>query len=330
MIEPLPLVLVGCGGIAHAYLQALPAVPGLRLVAAVDPVPERVAAVAASTGCQPFADVDRMLAQFRPGRDLHAALVLSPPDQHEALATRLLTSGLDVLCEKPLCTTTAAAERMLATARAGGRLLMMGSKFRYTEDVRLGRELLEHRLLGDVLLLENVFCSRVDMTKRWNAVPAIAGGGVLIDNGSHSVDLARHLLGPIERVFAWFGRQSQPLPVEDTAHLLFECNSGAKGTIVLSWSMHQEDPAYVRVFGTRGVLEIGWRQSRYKLADGDWQPFGHGYDKVRAFAAQLANFAGCVRGEQAPVIGDADALASVRVIERAYQSAAEGRFVAVD
>lgn len=324
---PLPLLFVGCGAIARAYLQALDRVPALHLAALVDPVPAAREALAAGRAVPTFGSLEQAL---RGGPPAAAALVLTPPDSHESLTTALLARGLHVLCEKPLAPTVAAAGRMLAAARAAGRRLMMGSKFRYTADVLAAHRLLAQGFCGDVVMYENVFCSHVDMTRRWNAVEAQSGGGVLIDNGCHSVDLARFLLGPIARVQAQFGRLAQPLAVEDTARLLFTSASGALGSIDLSWSMHKETPAYVRLHGTRGTIEIGWQQSRCKAVGApDWQVFGKGYDKVAAFAAQLANFAAVLADREQPVIGDEDALASVVVVDTAYRSQQQERWLPI-
>jgi predicted dehydrogenase len=233
-----------------------------------------------------------------------------------------------VLCEKPLAPTVAAAERMLAAARAAERRLMLASKFRYTADVVAARKLLDEGVCGDVVLYENVFCSHVDMTNRWNGLRERSGGGVLIDNGCHSVDVARSLLGPIRRVHAAFGKQVQPLEVEDTARMSFTSAGNAIGAVDLSWSLHKVTASYVRLHGSLGTIEIGWRQSRWKARDGQWQPFGSGYDKVAAFAAQLADFAASVHGAR-PAIDAADALASVVVIDCAYRAASLGTWVDV-
>ena len=318
---PLRLLLVGCGGIAAAYLQALAKTPGLVLAAVVEPDPAR----ATPAGVLRHAS----LAAWRAaGPVCDAALVLTPPASHEAIAVELLAAGLHVLCEKPLAPTVAAAERMLAAARAAGRRLMMGSKFRYTPDVAQAHRLLREGACGDVVLYENVFCSHVDMSRRWNADAPQSGGGVLIDNGCHSVDIARFLLGPIARVQAQFGRRAQAVAVEDTARLLFTSRSGALGSIDLSWSVHKETDSYVRVHGTRGTVEVGWRGSRWKRVGGEWQAIGAGYDKVAAFAGQLRDFADAIGG-RSPVIGDADALASVVVVDCAYRSERESRWIDV-
>jgi predicted dehydrogenase len=325
--EPMPLVVVGCGLIARAYLQALTRVPDLQLCAFVDR-DERASGSLAAT--HPVTTFTTLEALWQAGVRPNAALVLTPPDTHEALSTWLLQHGVHVLCEKPLAPSIAAAERMLGVARQSNRRLMMGSKFRYTADVHKAHQLLESGFCGDTVLYENVFCSHVDMTQRWNAKAIHSGGGVLVVNGCHSVDLARFLLGPIARVQAQFGKRAQPIDVEDTARLLFTSENGTLGSIDLSWSMHKETLAYVRIHGTRGTIEIGWQQSRCKATGtSEWQVFGNGYDKVAAFAAQLANFAGVLNDRETAVIDDADALASVVVVDCAYRSQREERWLPV-
>lgn len=318
----LSVALIGCGGIAEAYCEALSGVDGARVVAVVDAAAEAAARLGARIGAPSYRDLELLPA-------CDAALVLTPPDTHEALSCALLDRGVHVLCEKPLAPTVAAAERMVSAAAAADRRLMMGSKFRFTPDVQTARRLLDEQVCGDVVLYENVFCSHVDMTARWNSRPEVSGGGVLIDNGCHSVDLARYLLGPLARVQTQFGRRVQDLPVEDTARMLFQSSSDALGSIDLSWSVHKQTDAYVRLIGTAGTIEIGWRSSRWKPIDGAWRPFGDGYQKIPAFRAQLQNFFASCRGEAAPIIEDTDALASVVVIDCAYRAAEQERWVTI-
>lgn len=318
------LAIIGCGGIANAYATALTRIAGVNLRAVVDPDASARKRIIGSDGhdiasCADLADLP----------DVDAALVLAPPNVHESLSCELLSRGMHVLCEKPLAPTVDAARRMLACAHQAQRRLMMGSKFRYTPDVTAARALLDEKVCGDIVIYENVFCSHVDMTKRWNSDAAISGGGVLIDNGCHSVDLARHLLGPLARVQAQFGARVQPLQVEDTARMLFQSASGALGSIDLSWSIHKETDAYVRIHGTKGTLEIGWRGSRWKPSNEEWRSFGDGYDKITAFQKQLENFVAGVQGNATPVIDDTDALASVVVIDCAYRAAKEERWITI-
>jgi predicted dehydrogenase len=168
------------------------------------------------------------------------------------------------------------------------------------------------------------------MHNRWNSDRALGGGGVLIDNGTHSVDIARYLLGPIVAVQAEEGRRVQNLDVEDTCRLFLRTASKAMVAIDLSWSIHKERDAYIEVFGPEGALSIGWKGSKYRQNEKlEWVKFGNGYDKMSAFARQLRNFARSIRGKEAPLITAEGALESVRVIEAAYRSLDSDKWVEV-
>lgn len=308
-------VIVGAGGISKAYAQAF--VQGLpfALVGVADIRREAAEEVAALVGATAWENVDQMVAELRPT----AAIVCTPPATHPEVCIRLMEQGVHVLCEKPLAINSTEALRMAAAAERCGVVFSMGSKFRFVADVQKAREIIEAGILGDIILFENTFAGFVDMSRRWNSQPAISGGGVLIDNGTHSVDILRYLLGSITELQVVEGRRVQNLAVEDTAHLFARTASGAMGSIDLSWSMNKVQPHFISIYGSRGSLFIGWKESRYKTAEAqDWTVFGKGYDKVASFANQLRNFAGAIMGVEELIITPEDAVASVRVIETAY------------
>ena len=168
------------------------------------------------------------------------------------------------------------------------------------------------------------------MTRTWNSQPAISGGGVLIDNGTHSVDIARYFLGPIVEVLAVEANRAQNLPVEDTVQLLLRTDDGVLGAIDLSWSYDKATDSYLELYGTEGTMRVGWKDSRYRQATSpDWVVFGDGYDKVTCMRSQVRNFCSAMLGEAKLAITAADAIASVLVIDAAYESLTTGRWVRV-
>src|SRR5258708_22451015 len=167
---------------------------------------------------------------------------------------RFLAKGKDVLWEKPLTISSAHAEELVRAADEQELVLMMASKFRYVDDIIKAKAILEAGILGRVILYENTFCGKAMMKDRWNASQEIAGGGVLIDNGTHSVDVARYLFGPIQELQAQSGIHAQSLEVEDTARLQFRTRAGVIGMIDLSWSINKEGDHYISVFGSEGTL----------------------------------------------------------------------------
>lgn len=319
--EPVRFGLVGAGAIAQAYAQAFAQTDAAKLVAVADCRHEAAEKMADAASCRAFTDAETMADSV----ELDAVLVCTPPSTHREVCCALMERGLHVLCEKPLAITSADAEAMIAAADARGVTFTMASKFRYVADVKRAKELIAEGIVGEVVLFENVFTGRVDMSTRWNSDPAIAGGGVLIDNGTHSVDVTRYCLGELAEVQAMEGNRIQLLPVEDTAKMFVRSRAGVLGSIDLSWSVGKELPYFIAVYGSEGTILVGWRESKYRRAgDAEWTVFGAGYDKFAAFKGQIENFAAAVRGEEALVVSPEDALASVQVIEAAYRSLARG------
>lgn len=318
--------LVGAGAIAQAYLKALEGLGDARLVAIADTRAEAARAVAEGGRCAAFAGHEAMADAG--GCD--AVVVCTPPSTHGAIGRHFLERGIPVLCEKPLSTDVASALALKAAAERHGTLLTMASKFRYVDDVIRAKAIVASGILGDIVEVENVFSARVDMTRRWNADRAVGGGGVLIDNGTHSVDILRYLAGPIVQVLAVEERRAQDVAVEDTVHLLTRTADGITGKVDLSWSLTKELDSYINIHGTRGTVRVGWRESRYRQSSGgDWVVFGRGYDKIAAFRRQLENFLGAIRGREPLLITLDDAIASVEVIQAAYASLRRGRWVTV-
>jgi len=325
--DPVRFGIVGCGRIAQSHLQALGSIPDVKLTAAVESRKAPGDAVAAEHKCALFADYrDPKLQDL-----VDAVIICTPPDLHHGIARHFLERGVSVLCEKPLTITSADAQDLVKLSQSKDALLMMASKFRYVDDIIKAKAIVEAGILGRVVMYENSFCSRVNMADRWNAQKTVSGGGVLIDNGSHSADIARYLLGPIVQVQAQTGLRSQGLDVEDTVRVLFSTRAGVLGTFDLSWTVSKDSKNYIQIFGSEGTLQVGWKGSRYSQ-DGSskWVPFGTGYDKTKAFAAQHQNFIDSLRGRDKPLITAEDSLASVQVVEAAYRSAGTNQWSRVE
>jgi predicted dehydrogenase len=317
--------LAGCGRISQAYIEAIQKLPGMQLVAVMDTREDAARATAEATGAKAYSDVESFA---RAGMD--AAIICSPPITHRAVALTLMGEGVHVLCEKPFATTIQDAQAMVDAAIESGLTLTMASKFRYAEDVIRAKSIIASGMLGQVLFYDNCFSGIVNMRERWNSNPAVSGGGVLIDNGTHSVDIVRYLLGPIKKVFAFEGKRVAGLAVEDTVSLSFITKDNVHGTIRLSWSVQVDSATYIDITGTEGALRVGWKGSDYKRnSHPQWMAFGVGYDKVGAFKNQVENFVRSCHGSEAPRITKEEGLSSVAVVDAAYRSLETGRWVEV-
>jgi predicted dehydrogenase len=308
--------LVGAGGIAQAYAQAFNESKCCELVAVADVRPEAAAALAEIVGGNAYDDY-KHLAEV----ELDAVIVATPPSTHPEIACFFMDRGKAVLCEKPLTTSVADAEKMIATAEKNNVLFTMASKFRYCDDVVKAKGILASGTLGDVLQFENAFTAKVDMSKRWNSQVEVSGGGVLIDNGTHSVDIIRYFLGGIQSVLVVDAGGTQGLRVDENVKMFAKTKGDITASVDLTWGINKELPYFISIYGSNGTLHIGWRESKYKLnSSPDWTIFGKGYDKVASFKGKIENFANALRGKEDLYIKPADALASVQVIDAAYKS----------
>ena len=325
--QQIRLGLVGAGAIAQTYAQAIPSCQAAKLTAVADARPEAAQSLAEKLNVPGFDSYQHMAESV----ELDAVIVCTPPATHAEICEYFLQRKVAVLCEKPLAIDRDSARSMIATAQSSGALLTMASKFRFVQDVFEARQLINSGLIGEVVLFENTFASCVDMSARWNSDPLISGGGVLIDNGTHSVDIMRYLFGPVAQLQAVEVKRIQDIPVEDSVRLFVRTQSGVTGNIDLSWSLHKEQPYYVGVYGSRGTLLVGWQQSQYRVhGTEEWISFGQGYDKVQAFCSQIDNFSRAVQGKEELVIGIEDAMASVEVIEAAYDSLWKDSWITVE
>jgi predicted dehydrogenase len=316
-MNKLKFALIGTGGIAQTYAQAFQQSSCCELIAVADVREDAARAFAEPFGAKSFSDY-KTLAE---NSEINAVIISTPPDSHPEIAEFFMNHGVHVLCEKPLCLSVAEAKKMIETAEKTGVTFTMATKFRYCEDVVKAKAILASGALGEIVQFENAFTAKVDMSRRWNSNKEIAGGGVLIDNGTHSVDIIRYFLGAIEEVLAIETSGTQNLSVDENVKLLAKTVGGVVATVDLTWGINKELPNFISIYGTNGTLHIGWRESKYKInSSPDWTVFGAGYDKVQAFRAKIENFAGAIRGAEELLTKPEDALASVEVIEAAYKS----------
>lgn len=316
-MNKLKFALIGTGGIAQTYAQAFQQSSCCRLVAVADIREEAAKAFAEPFGAKSFSDY-KTLAE---SSEIDAVIISTPPNAHPEIAGYFMQKGVHVLCEKPLCLSVEEAQKMIETAQNTGVVFTMATKFRYCEDVVKAKAILASGVLGEVVQFENAFTAKVDMSRRWNSKKEIAGGGVLIDNGTHSVDIIRYFLGAITDVLAIETSGTQNLSVDENVKLLAKTANGVVASIDLTWGINKELPNFISVYGTNGTLHIGWRESKYKLnSSPDWTVFGKGYDKVQAFRSKIENFAKAISGKEELLTKPEDALASVEVIEAAYKS----------
>ena len=317
--------IIGLGRAGRVHLDAWRQVPGVEVVAACD----RSAAsrrFARESGLRSYTEPAYLLGH----EDIDAVSICTPPVHHAPAAIACLERGIDVLCEKPLATNGHAALEMLRVATRERRQLLLATKFRHTPDLVAARQLIRDGAIGDPIAFEIDFSSMVDMSKRWNCRRAVAGGGVIIDNGCHALDIVTYLFGTVSKVQATRLKPVQNIGVEDSATIVVAAGHGLVGRIDVSWSLATGRETYVTVYGSKGTIEVGWRGSRLRVAGKDPEVIGPGYDKNDAHVRMLEAFKGVCAGTVPPWITPVEVMRTVATVEACYVSLRSGSWVQVD
>ncbi len=242
--------VVGCGAVSERYhLPALARAPDVELVALVDPVRERAATLAERFGAPVVGEHHRELV----GR-VDAAVVAAPNRLHEPVAVDLLAEGVHVLVEKPMALDTAECDRMIDAASSSGAVLAVGHDFRFFPTAGYVKDLLSARLLGRVRSVD----LRQGTGARWPYASGYAlsreeaGGGVLIDFGSHMLDLLLWWLGDAD-VLSYRDDAVGGVEAECVLELAFA--DEVRGVVELSRARELRDTFVLEC--ERGRLEVG-------------------------------------------------------------------------
>jgi predicted dehydrogenase len=262
--------------------------------------------------------------------DVDAVDICAPNALHAELAIAAAEAGKHVLVEKPVATTVADADAMVAAAERAGVVLMAAHNLRFAPPYAAAAAAVTEGRIGEVVGVRVAMGHGGPETwtrdATWFRDAELSGGGALIDLGVHVADLLRAVTGDeVAEVSAFLSRAS-PGAVEDAASVAVSLRGGGVGTLSASWSVRGTQDHQLLVHGTDGTLSVERGQAVVRPASGG--------DKVVLDAPSpvpdlLANFVAVCRGEAAPVVGPRDGREALAIIEAAYRSAAERRAVAV-
>jgi len=239
------------GRVFHAPLIA--ATPGLELAAVVTRDPERRALLHAAHPAAAALDTPEQL--WARASALELVVVATPNRSHVALARAALDAGLPVVVDKPFAATAAAARGLTEHARARGLVLTVFQNRRWDGDFLTVRRLLADDALGPVRRFESRF-------ERWSPAPRPGwresgdpqeAGGVLFDLGSHLIDQALQLFGPVRSVYAELDRRRPGVTADDDAFVALEHHSGARAHLWMSKVAAQRGPRF-RLLGDRAAF----------------------------------------------------------------------------
>jgi predicted dehydrogenase len=319
------VAIIGCGLIGKKRADAL---HGARLVACADRDLERARGLASRAGAR--AGVDwRPIAS---AADVDIVIVATPHDSLAEITLAAIRAGKHVLVEKPAARSAAELAPVVAEAERLGALVRVGFNHRYHRAFRKARELVDQQALGELMFVRARYGhgGRVGYDTEWRADPAISGGGELIDQGVHLIDLARWFLGDFVKVDGTATTYFWNMPVDDNAFLMLRTRTGQVAWLHASateWKNTFSMEIYGRVGklhieglgGSYGTEKLTWYRMtpemgppettawEYPMADDSW-------------SAEFAELLDDIRGGRRSSRGLADALAALTVVKQIYEA----------
>lgn len=254
--RPLRYVLIGCAAsIATAHIDALARVPGAVIAGTADIDVTRGTAVAATVGCPYFPDHRALLAATTPD----VAVICTPHPLHAAQALDCFAAGAHVLTEKPMAVEVAEGDRMLDAAASAGRMLAVNFQQRFRPVVEAARALI---VAGELGALVRVLCIepwfRTDAYYRsagWRSTWQGEGGGVLVNQAPHTLDLLCYLAGLPMTLWGVTRTVGHATECEDIAHALLEYANGAPGYLHTN-TVEVGEPQRLEIVGDKLALTI--------------------------------------------------------------------------
>lgn len=252
------IAVIGAGMIGRCRIRALDRVPGARLVAVADVDEGRAHKALAGR------DWVRVLSRGQEVAALDnvdAVVLCTPPSSHEALGMACLEAGKHLLCEKPLASTVGGAQNLVGAALDRGLCLATGYTLRQTPAARLARLLVDRGEIGE---LDHVCAFHGhgggrDFGPTWITKADVAGGGTLMDNGIHMIDLVRWFLGDAVRSVGLATGHVWGYPgSDDNGFVLLENQAGRIGLVHSSWTEWAGYGYRVEVYGAEGCIRFGY------------------------------------------------------------------------
>jgi len=318
------IALIGCGRVGAKRAAHL---GGARLAHCVDLDPERAAQLAAvGRGCTCGSDWREPLARA----DIDAIILATPPDVQAQLLRSAITAGKHVLVEKPAARHAQELAGLPQLAAQHGVCVRVGFNHRYHRAFQQARRLVDSGALGPLMYLRARYGhgGRAGYASEWRAQPQRSGGGELIDQGVHLIDLARWFLGEFHEIDGFAHTYFWDMPVEDNGFMLLKTSARQVAFLHASctewkntfcWELLGRDGKLQvdGLGGSYGVERLTWYRMlpemgppettiwEYPMPDDSW-------------TLEMAEFLEDVRRGREPVPGLADAMAALVVVGRIY------------
>ena len=319
------VAIVGCGLIGQKRAKAL---AGAKLVTCADIDAGRAAALA-RTADGATASADWRAAIDRP--DVQVVVVATVNDSLAEISRFAAAAGKHVLVEKPAGRSVAEIDGVIDAAASTDALVRVGFNHRYHPALQKARELVDGGALGELMFLRARYGhgGRVGYDREWRADPALSGGGELIDQGVHLIDLSRWFLGELPKVSGFAHTYFWKMPVDDNAFMLLRTADDRAAFLHVSCT-EWKNLFSMEIYGRTGKVQIDGlggsygveRITFYKMLPEMGPPETTGWEFPRgdqSWGLEFAEFLDDIRLRRKPAASIADARAALAIVEELHR-----------
>ena len=333
--------IIGCGVIADFHANALFSLANdAELVGVADIRKESAEAFAARHGVRAFSSVEELLDS----PEIDVVNICTPSGLHADIAVKAAEKKKHIIVEKPMAITMEQLDEMTEACERNNVLLSCISQNRFLHGVEMTKQAVMDGLLGKMVSAD--IYMKYNRTKEyyasgaWRGTKALDGGGALMNQGIHGIDLLLYFAGPVKRVSAFSKTRVHSIEVEDTLSALLEFENGALGVVQATTSVYPGYPRRLELNGDRGTIVLNegcierWDILNEVRQDIVLQPSFTGGSfstptaiNVDGHARQFADVISAVRTGTKPMIDLYEGRKPVELILAIYRSAEEGRTV---
>jgi len=325
--------LIGGGNITDTHARACRAVSGVAIAAIYGTNAEKVARLSREHNAKPHHDFEAFLSH----RPMDLVILGSPSGLHASHGIAAAKSGLHVLTEKPIEISTARADALIEAAEQSKVKLGVIFQDRMKPDIRRLKEWIDRGVLGKPILVD----ARVKWYRpaeyygdsKWRGTLALDGGGALINQGVHTVDLLLWLLGDVVRVEARTATALHQIEADDTVVSVLEFANGALGTLLATTAAYPGYPRRVEITGSQGtvvldgdrIVAADLRTPEPKVlqesaGEGDRSASSAAVTDIRGHQAVLEDFLHAIESNATPACDGPEGRRSIALIEAIYRA----------
>lgn len=337
--------IIGAGMIASVHARALREIPGTTLVGVYSTTPQKREAFAVKENCRAFNRLEEMLAD--PSIDI--VCICTPSGAHQDPALACIAAGKHCLIEKPLEVTLEKCDRIITAAEEKGVKVAVVFPSRFYEQAMQLKEAVDTSRFGAIVLGDAyVKWHRSEAyykSNPWRGTWDLDGGGALMNQGIHSVDLLQWYMGPVKKVQAFrANRKHKEIAVEDTIAASLEFESGALGNITCSTAIFPGELKRIEINGTAGtaVLQesnlVRWELQEMTAADeaiseqSKQSGLSHGGGasnpadiSFKGHQLQIEDLIHAINTNGTPLVDGREGRKAVEIVLAVYRSAATGQ-----